>query len=104
MIDDQNSEDSTIKEPAFLQALTVVQEQLTEERERRREERFVWIVVTLSLLDIILLGGVTNVATPIVVMILQLVALGIAVRRMGIRNAVAIVDRVTSAIVRKETD
>lgn len=104
MIDDQNSEGFTVRESASLQALTAVQEQLTEERERRREERFVWIVVTLSLLDLILLGGVTNVATPIVIMILQLVALGIAVRRMGVKNAVAIVDRVTSAIVKKEID
>lgn len=83
-------------------ALTSVQERLAEEKEQRALERFVWALVCIILLDVIVLGPIKNVAVPIVVLILELIALSVVAQNMGVRPAAVILDKVTSAIVKKE--
>ncbi len=87
-----------------VQALARVQERLTSEREKRVEERFVWILVVVILIDIDLLENIKNVAVPLVVLVLELILLTIVAKRMGVSSAAVVIDRVTSAIAKKETE
>jgi len=85
------------------EALARVQEELAAARELRREERFGWMIVTLILLDIILLGDMKNVTTPIVILVLELIGLTILAKRLGISSAAVVLDRMTAAIAHKES-
>ena len=85
-------------------ALAAVQEQLAQERERRKEERFIWIIVSLVLLDLFLLDKRDSTAIVVSIFSLELIALVVVVRRLGVKNAAVFIDRVTSAIIKKETD
>ena len=98
---DENDQEDT---SAVVAALAAVQEQLAEEKERRREERFIWIIVSVTLLDLFLLDRNESATVTVVVFSLELIALVVIVRRLGIKNAAVFIDRVTSAIVKKEMD
>ena len=60
----------------------------------RMEERFVWIVASTILVDVIWFNGSPSVTLPIVVLILQLVALTVIGRRMGVDDFVRLVERI----------
>jgi len=60
--------------------------------------------VVLALLDILLLGNMKNIATPIVILVLELIGLTILARRMGISSAAVVLDRLTAAVAHKGGD
>lgn len=91
-------------EPSPLsEALAQVQEELTRSKEQRVEERFVWTIVVLVLLDVLILQNTKNPTLPLVVLVLELVGLTVVARRMGIASAAVVLDRLTAAIAHKET-
>lgn len=83
------------------EALAALQNQLESEKEARCEERFVWIVLAVILLDIIWFRDAENAALPVVVMILELVALMVLARRMGVDDYVELVGRILSQVGNK---
>lgn len=99
--DDDNASDQA---SPLVAALASVQEQLAQEREKRREERFIWIVVSTILLDLFLLDRKDSATTTILVFVLELIAIVVVVRRLGIKNAAVFIDRITTAIIKKEMD
>jgi hypothetical protein len=83
------------------EALTRVQEELADARRQRVEERFIWVLVVLGLLDILLLGDMKNITAPLVILAIELIGLTVLAKRMGISSAAVVLDRLTSAVAHK---
>lgn len=65
-----------------------------------REERFLFLLAGLILLDAHILGSMENWAAPVVIGILQIFALLILARRCGVEEVQIWLDKVLSAIKR----
>lgn len=82
-------------------ALAALELQLQAEKDARLEERFVWIVVSVILVDVIWFQDAANATIPVVVMILQLIALMVLARRMGVDDYVQLLGRILASIGNK---
>lgn len=109
-------DDAEVKAPDVLKALAAeeptqkdaqieeLQQDLAEERDARLEERFIFIVVCVLLLDIVFFSVMPSFGGPIALLILQLLILIPLARRMGMQEIVTMLDRVLSRIVGKAND
>ena len=88
-------------EAAIDDAKAALERELSELKDARLEERFVWIVVTVTLLDVIWFHDSSNATLPVVAMILELVALMVLARRMGVDDFVQLIGRVLHGIGNK---
>lgn len=61
--------------PALASSIAHLEAQLVNERDKRREERFQWIVVTSILLDIVAIGAIDGSWLFLPLFLLQLIAL-----------------------------
>lgn len=76
------------------EALAALESNLQSEKDARMEERFIWLVISVILVDVIWLRNSPNSTFPIVVLILELVALLVIARRMGVNDFVQLMDRI----------
>lgn len=67
---------------------------LSEEKDSRKQERFFGILVFLILLNVIFLTPMQTWGGPISILILELIALVLLARRMGLQEASQIIDRI----------
>ena len=70
-----------------------LQSALTEEKDARREDRFIFIMVCIILLDAMLFTVMDNWIAPIVLVALEFVVLIPLARRLGVEEAVRILSR-----------
>lgn len=75
-------------------ALASLEERLQDEKDARMEERFIWIVVCVILIDVVWLRTSPNATFPIVILILELIALLVIARRMKVNDFVRLIDRI----------
>lgn len=75
-----------------------LQKNLARERDARREDRFVFIVLLILLLDVVFFSVMPTLAGPIALMVLQLLVLIPLARRMGMEEVAALIDRVIGRI------
>lgn len=75
-------------------ALAALESELQAEKDARREERFIWIVISVTLIDVIWLRNSPNPTFPVIVLILELIALLVIARRMGVSDFVHLMDRI----------
>jgi len=73
-------------------------DELEAERDKRKEERFVWITVVVILVDVLWFKDSPNPVVPIVVLVFQLILLVILARRLGIDDVVELIDRLLHAV------
>lgn len=78
---------------AILKAHEHLAEELEREKDRRLEERFLWILVVTLVVDVIVFSNVTHVGGSIVIGVIQILALLILARRMGIEEVSAYIDK-----------
>lgn len=81
-----------------------LQEDLAEERDARREERFLFIFVCIIIFDIAFFTVMPSFGGPIALMILELLVLVPLARRMGMEEIATLFDRVLSRMVKKAGD
>lgn len=67
---------------------------LSEEKDSRKQERFFGILGFLILLNVIFLTPMQTWGGPISILILELIALVLLARRMGLQEASQIIDRI----------
>jgi hypothetical protein len=67
-------------------AIAALEKKLENEKDLRREERFIWIVMCMILTDIIWLRSSSNASLAIVVLVLESVILVVLARRLGIEQ------------------
>ena len=69
------------------QVVNFLQSALEKEREERKEDRFIFILVSVVLLDVVLFSAMPNFGGPIALLILQLFIVIMLARRLGLREA-----------------
>jgi hypothetical protein len=80
------------------QQINELQEELAEERDARREDRFVFIVVTILLFDIMIFAVMPTFGAPLAILILELLILIPLARRLGAEEIAKTLDRVLGRI------
>lgn len=86
------------------QQLAELQESLTRERDKRKEDWFIFVVVTTILLDVVFFSVLDNLGGPLALIILQLLILIPLARRLGMEEIVQILDRLLNRIADKKMD
>lgn len=71
-----------------------LQESLADERDKRLEDRFIFIVVVTVLLDVVFFSVLDNLGGPLALLILELLILVPLARRMGMEEIAQLMDRV----------
>lgn len=80
------------------QQIQELQEQLARERDARKEERFIAIVILVLIFDIAFFTVMPSFGGPLAVLILELLILIPLAKRMGMEEIVEILDRVLGRI------
>lgn len=78
--------------------IETLQEQLAKERDARLEERFVFIVLLVLLLDVVFFSTMHNFGGPLSLVVLELLVLIPLARRMGMEEIAAIINRVIDSV------
>lgn len=76
-----------------------LQQSLADEQDARREERFVFIVIGVLLLDVVFFTVMPSFGGPIALLVLQLLILVPLARRMGMQEIAELMDRVVSRVI-----
>ena len=76
------------------QLVEELQEALTQERDARREDRFIFIAVGVVLLDIMLFSVMPSFGGPLAILVLQLMILLPLAQRMGMEDVAQIISGV----------
>lgn len=82
------------------EAKATLEKQLQEEKDRRVEERFVWIVICVILVDVLWFRNASNPVVPVIVLLLEAVILFILAKRMGIEEISLLFERLMHGISR----
>src|SRR3990167_787253 len=83
-----------IKKDAAIEAL---QDKLEKEIALRKEERFCWIVVFITLLNAFFFARFDNWGSPIALLILELIPLVILARKFGVPDLTNLLDKYFSS-------
>lgn len=81
--------------------ISELQEQLTEERDARLEERFVFVVLLVLLLDVVFFTVMPTFGGPIALLILELLILIPLAKRMGMQEVSQLMSRVLDRMATK---
>lgn len=81
-----------------------LQETLAQERDARREERFVFIVILVLLLDVVFFSVMPSFGGPIALLVLELLILIPLAKRMGMEEIATILSRVVGRIAGRPHD
>jgi hypothetical protein len=90
-------------ESALATKVDALEKELEAERDYRREDRFVALVVIMLLCDVILIGE-KGTSITVVVLIFELVVLFVIAKRMGVEQIAGILDRILSYFAKKQAD
>ena len=80
------------------EALDQLQQQLEAQKIERSEERFVWIMITVILVDVLWFRNASNPTVPVIVLVLELVLLLVLAKRMGVPELMLIFERIINRI------
>ncbi|MAY71035.1 MAG: hypothetical protein CME82_06235 [Halomonas sp.] len=80
------------------QAVEDLSERLQAEQDARKEERFVFVLAALVLLNIHAFSSSETWSTPIVIGLMELVGLVIYARRCGVEEVEKLIDKFLSAV------
>lgn len=94
-IDDFFSDAATNKD----EQIADLQRDLDSERDARREDRFLFLVILILFFNIMIFTVMPNLGGPLAVLILELIILIPIARRMGIQESAKILDRAIGGFV-----
>lgn len=80
------------------EAQALLADQLEEAKDRRKEERFIWIVIVTLLVNVLWFKDSSNATLPIVALVLELIVLIVLAKRMGIEDVVELMDRLLHTV------
>ncbi|MBO6827170.1 MAG: hypothetical protein JJ879_13270 [Sneathiella sp.] len=89
------------KEEVLIEEL---QEQLTSERDARREDRFFFIVITVILFDIVFFTVIPNSAGPIALFLVQIIVLIPIAKKMGVEEIAIMLNSVLERVAYKASN
>jgi hypothetical protein len=80
--------------------ITALEDRVQELNNDRYEERFVWILVVLMLFDALVFSNMENWTGPIVIGVIELVAIIVVADRCKVDTAAPLIDKITGALGR----
>lgn len=92
----ENNIDAKVSE-----TIASLEKQLAKAQDERLEERFIFVIFILILVDIILLNGATNTWIAIIVLVFQLIVVSVIATKMGVKRIVGIMNRLLGLFVKK---
>ena len=75
-----------------------LEDALEKEKDGRKEERFIWILVTTILLNVCFFMSMQSFTVPLIIGLLQLVGFVLVARKLGMEEVVQLFDRMLSTI------
>jgi hypothetical protein len=94
--------EAIVHEPSkYDQQISELQEALTQERDGRREDRFVFIAVIVLLLDVVFFSVMPSFGGPVALLIFELVILIPLAKRMGMEEFARILNNVLDRAIGK---
>lgn len=81
--------------------IQALQEELTQERDARREERFVFIVIAILLLNVVFFSVMETFGGPLALLVVELIILIPLARRMGMEEIAGTINRVIDNVAGK---
>jgi hypothetical protein len=78
--------------------IQLLQDSLENEKDKRKEERFIFICVVILLLNVVFFSVLDNFTGPIALIILELLVLIPLARTMGVEEAAKLMSRVIERI------
>mgnify|MGYP001619090762 FL=1 len=101
----ENLTDLLIEEPTVKDdQIESLQKKLDYERDARLEERFIYIVVLVILLDVVFFSIMPSFGGPISLLILELLILIPLAKRMGMEEIATILDKVLNRVAGNSKD
>ncbi len=91
-------DDGGASEESSNDQVAALQDRVTEIENKLHEERFIWIIVVVIMFDAMLLLQANNWSAPIVIGLLQLIALVILAQKCRVDPVMPLIDRVTGMI------
>ena len=85
----------------FDEQISELQESLTQERDGRREDRFIFIATIVMLLDVVFFSVMPTFGGPIALLIFELVILIPLAKRMGMEEFARILNNVLDRAIGK---
>lgn len=81
-----------------------LEDALEKERDGRKEERFIWILVTTILLNVCFFMSMQSFSGPLMIGLLQLVGFVLVAKKLGMEEVVQLFDRMLSTIANSVKD
>lgn len=78
-------EDSEVDNP-LAEVVAKLETEIEAVKDARLEERFIWIVVVISLFDSMIFGSMESWSAPVIIGLIELVLLVVLARRYGIQE------------------
>lgn len=75
-------------------AFAALQDELERARDTHREERFIWVVVVLLVVDMATFGSMETWAAPVSILALQIIGLMVFAKRCGVEDVHQIMDKI----------
>lgn len=94
-IDSKLLSDQPSKHDEQIQELTNL---LAKEKDHRKEERLLWIFISIILLNITFFTSMESFLGPLVIGLLQLIGLTVIATRLGLEESVQIINRLVSFV------
>lgn len=67
-------------------------------KDKHYEERFIWIIVSIVLADAFIFSRIANWTAPLVIGVLELIAVVVLADRCRVNTVMPLIDRITGAI------
>lgn len=90
-----------VQGPAKDGQIAELQRQIQAVQEKAAEERFLWVLVFVVVIDFVWLTGTQNWAAPVVIGVLELIGLLVWADRCGVNAVAPLVDRLLGMVGRK---
>lgn len=79
-----------------------LEDRLEKEIDKRLEDRFVFLIIILMLIDIILFNGATNTWLAVIILFLQILLVIAVAKKMRMETIVGIINRIIDSIAPKK--
>ncbi len=87
--------DQPRKQDEQIQDLT---KELAREKDHRKEERLLWILISVILLNITFFTSMESILGPVVIGLFQLIVLTVVAKRLGLEESVQIINKLVSFV------
>lgn len=72
--------------------------EIQKEKDNTKLERFMWIVVTIALIDGYIFMNMASTMGPLAILILELIVLFVAAHRLGVQQVIQFLDTIINAL------